>query len=135
VALPQKFHEAWNDATLNNAFDRRIFLLRQELAEFCSRVQLTIRVVRKDGSYHFLSHLDVNTSERVAKMGRKTGCNYRTIPSNTANFFIGINHRWRNEISPLRDVFLPLLSPDLHLLLFSTPPQVLLLETPLVFIV
>lgn len=45
IAFLKEFDEARDDTTLDNTLDRGVLLLRQELAEFGGRVELTLRIV------------------------------------------------------------------------------------------
>ena len=52
-----------------------------------------------------------------------------SLPIRRGSFLIGVNRVVRKEVPPLSDVFVPLLSPDLDLLLFSTTSEIILLKS------
>jgi hypothetical protein len=57
VASLKELDETGHDTTLDNTLDRGVLLLGQELAELGRRVELTLRIIRKDTSNHLLGEL------------------------------------------------------------------------------
>jgi len=53
----------------------------------------------------------------------------RAFPGPRRSFFIGVDGRGGNKVAPLGDVFFPLLPSDLDLLLLTTLPEIILLES------
>lgn len=64
----------------------------------------------------------MNHRQRVAKG------TYRSLPVRGGSLFIGVSRGIGEEIPPLGDVLLSLLSPDLNLLLLPATPQIVLFE-------
>ena len=57
VVSLQELDEAWHDAALDDLFDRRVFLLGEQLPEFGCSVQLARRVFREDTLDHLIRQL------------------------------------------------------------------------------
>ena len=53
----QELDEAWHDPTLDDLFDRRVFLLGEQLPEFGRSIQLARRVIREDTLDHLIRQL------------------------------------------------------------------------------
>ena len=53
----QELDESWHDTALDDLFDRRVFLLREQLPEFSRSIQLARWVVREDTLDHLLGQL------------------------------------------------------------------------------
>ena len=53
----QELDEAWHDTTLDDLFNRWVFLLGKQLPEFCRSIQLAGRVIREDALNHLLGQL------------------------------------------------------------------------------
>jgi hypothetical protein len=52
VRAPEKFDEAWDDATSDDALDGWIALLRKKLAKLCRCVELCIHAFRENALGH-----------------------------------------------------------------------------------
>jgi hypothetical protein len=57
MAALQELDEARHDSALDHPLDRRVLLLREQLAELHRRVQLTLRVLRKHIGDHLVREL------------------------------------------------------------------------------
>ena len=57
MASLKELDETGHDTTLDNTLDRGVLLLGQELAELGGRVELALRIIRKDTSNHLLGEL------------------------------------------------------------------------------
>ena len=53
----QELDEAWHDSTLDDLFDRRVFLLGEQLPELGRSIQLARRVIREDTLDHLIRQL------------------------------------------------------------------------------
>jgi hypothetical protein len=53
----QELYKSWHDSALDDLFDWRVFLLGEQLPEFCRGIQLARRVIREDTLNHLLRQL------------------------------------------------------------------------------
>jgi hypothetical protein len=133
----QELDESWYDTTLDDLFDRRVFLLGEQLPEFSRSIQLACRVIREDTLDHLIRQLmkEKKKKQRLALRSRRaviitgrkdTYVGYDGIASTTSTIFIiGICTASREQVPPLGNIFLSLLLPDLHLLIFTSTPQLI----------
>jgi hypothetical protein len=63
----QELDEAWHDTTLDDLFDWRVFLLGQQLPEFCRGVQLARRVIGENTLNHLFGQLIKKEKKRKVR--------------------------------------------------------------------
>lgn len=106
----QELDEAWHDAALDDLFDWRVFLLREQLPEFGRGIQLAHRVIREDTLDHLLRQLikraqrsELRSRRAVIITGRNgTYVRYDGIASTTSTILvIGITTASREQVPPL----------------------------------
>lgn len=126
----QEVDEAWHDVALDDLLDWGVFLLGEQLPEFRCSIQLACRVFRENSLDHILGQLIKEKSEITLRsrctgiiQGEGTYVRYDGITTTRTVLIIGIRTAGREQVPPLGDVFLSFLLPDLHLLIFTSTPQ------------
>ena len=106
----QELDESRHDTALDDLFDRRVLLLREQLPEFSCSIQLACRVIRKDTLDHLLRQLmkekpssALGSRCAVIITGRKyTYMRYDGVAGTTRTVLvIGIPAASREQVPPL----------------------------------
>jgi hypothetical protein len=63
----QELDKAWHDAALDDLFNRRVFLLGEQLSEFGRSIQLARRVIRENALDHLIRQL-IKEKEKKRKV-------------------------------------------------------------------
>ncbi len=81
-----------------------------------------------------ISSASCHAGQREQDDGLEFDKAYRGLPGAHTTFILGVGTRAGEEVTPLGDVLLSLLSPNFDLLLLATTPELILLQATLALI-